>query len=438
LGGILIPNEIDSYIDDILTALQDNTDMQVTREDIENELKRFIEYGVPLEHAKQTLLKKYSRSYSPQSSERTLLTDLKPGKNNVHVLSRIVYINDKQITVKGENKTIFYGILGDESGTLPFTAWADLELEKGDVVDITNAYTKEWQGETQLNLGDRTKIEKKQDSDLPKITFEPKNITIKDLRSGIGTVEVTARILELNQREVNVNGTKKTVFSGILADETGTAQYTSWHDFKIKEGDVLKISGGYVKTWRGIPQLTFDEKASVEKLKSSIIPKEKITSFHLLMHELLEKKGAMDVTIQGSILEIQKGSGFIMRCPECNRRLQDDQCSIHGTVSGVEDLRMKLVVDDGTGVVSAILDKQLTETILDKSYNELKKIYNSEGEDSLLEYMNQQLFTQNLEIRGNALHDDFGITFIVKEATLKHYDTQLQAEKITQEMEDNL
>lgn len=144
LGGILIPNEIDSYIDDILTALQDNTDMQVTREDIENELKRFIEYGVPLEHAKQTLLKKYSRTYSPQSSERTLLTDLKPGKNNVHVLSRIVYINDKQINVKGENKTIFYGILGDESGTLPFTAWADLELQKGDVVDITNAYTKEW------------------------------------------------------------------------------------------------------------------------------------------------------------------------------------------------------------------------------------------------------------------------------------------------------
>lgn len=438
LGGILIPTDIDSYIDDILTSLKDNTDMQITRDDIEGELKRFIEYGVPLEHAKQTLLKKYSRTYTTQPAERTLLGDLQPNKNNVHVLSRIVYIQDKQITVKGEDKTIFYGILGDESGTLPFTAWVDLELQKGDVVDITNAYTKEWQGETQLNLGDRTKIEKKQDSDLPKITLEPKNITIKDLQSGLGNVEVTARILEINQREVIVQDTKKTVFSGILADKTGKAQYTSWHDFKIKEGDVIKITGAYVKSWRGIPQLTFDEKASVKKLQTSTIPKETITSTHLMMHELQEKKGAMDVTIQGSILEIQKGSGFIMRCPKCNRKIQEDTCTIHGQVSGVEDFRIKAVVDDGTGVINALLDKTLAEKLLEKTYTELKKIHESQGEDFLLEYMNAHLFSQTIQLRGNALHDDFGITFIAKQATITSYDTQTEAEKINQELEEEL
>ncbi|MFO7678160.1 MAG: hypothetical protein R6V50_07265 [Thermoplasmatota archaeon] len=436
MGGILITNDIQSYIEDILNALEGNTDMQVTRDDLEKELKRFVDYGVPLDHAKQTLLKKYARTYSPEASERILLADLLPGKNNVHVLCRIVYINEKEITVKGENKKIFYGILGDESGTLSFTAWNDLKLEKGDVVDITNAYTKEWQGETQINLGDRTKIEKTDESAVPQLILEPKDIKVKDLRSGLGTVELKARILEINKKEVTIDGTKKTVFSGILADQTGKAQYTSWHDFKLKKGDVLTISGGYVKTWRGIPQLTFDEKATVKKLESNIIPEEEITSPHLMIHELMEKKGAMDITIQGSILEIQKGSGFILRCPECNRRLLDDQCSIHGPVSGVEDLRVKLVVDDGTGVVSGIVDKNLTEKLLNKPYNELKKIYESKGEKSFLEQINSQLFTHRVEMRGNALSDDFGITFIAKDITIKEIDLQTESEKIMHDLEE--
>ena len=69
-----------------------------------------------------------------------------------------------------------------------------------------------------------------------------------------------------------------------------------------------------------------------------------------------------------------------MRCPECNRALQENECSVHGNVDGVEDLRIKLIVDDGTGVVSGIFDKSLTEKILGKTYDELKKIRNSRFE----------------------------------------------------------
>ena len=38
--------------------------------------------------------------------------------------------------MKGEPRTIFYGILADESGSIPFTAWHDFNIEKGDVVEI--------------------------------------------------------------------------------------------------------------------------------------------------------------------------------------------------------------------------------------------------------------------------------------------------------------
>jgi len=144
-------DDLSLYIDDILNALSDSSEKEVSREEVEKELKKFIEYGVPLDHAKQTLIKKFGGSYTPPSTERVLVADLESAQYGVHVLCRVLHISPKDITVKGENKKIFYGILGDESGSIPFTAWNDFELEKGDVVEISNAYTREWQGETKLN-----------------------------------------------------------------------------------------------------------------------------------------------------------------------------------------------------------------------------------------------------------------------------------------------
>jgi len=279
--------DLESHVEDILNALKDLKE-DVSKEELEKELEKFMEYGVPIDQAKQTIIKKFGGSVkfdsSPTSSERKLIADLESNERSVNLLGHVIAINPKEITVKGENRQIFYGILGDESGTIPFTAWNDIEVEKGDVIEISNAYTREWQGEPQLNFGDRVSIKKTDAERLPKSAFEPKEFKMEDLKSGLGRVEVTARVLELTERETEVDGEKKNVFSGVIGDETGKTQFTSWHDFKIKEGDVLKISGGYVKTWKGIPQLTFDEKASVKKLDKSRIPKDKIKTDKMPLH----------------------------------------------------------------------------------------------------------------------------------------------------------
>ena len=229
-----------SHIDDILNALGEKSNKEVSRDDLEKELTKFMEYGVPLDQAKQILIKKYGGvavlTSSGGSSERKLISNLEPNEKSVKLLCRVITVNPKDITVKGDNRKIFYGILGDESGTIQFTAWnSDLEIEKGDVVEISNAYTREWQGAVQLNLGDRVKINKTDKDKLPESAFEPREIKVKDLHSGIGAVETTVKIIEIKEREAEVEGVKKKVFSGIIADETGKAQFTSWHDFKIKE-----------------------------------------------------------------------------------------------------------------------------------------------------------------------------------------------------------
>jgi len=431
--------DLESHIDDILNALHEKSEKEVTREELEKELSKFMEYGVPIDQAKQTLIKKFGGitvfPSSKQSSERKLISDLQPNERSVNLLCRVIAVNPKEITVKGDNRKIFYGILGDESGTVPFTAWnSELDVEKGDVLEISNAYTREWQGAVQLNLGDRVNIKKTDKDKLPESAFKPRELKVIDFRSGLGEVEVTARILEINSREAEIGGETKKVFSGTLADETGKAQFTSWHDFKLKKDEVFKITGGYIKSWKGIPQLTFDDRATVKKLDKNKIPKVDLKPTKIPLYILLEKKGALDVEVEGTIIEIRPGSGVIMRCPECNRSVQNGECSIHGKVNGAPDLRLKLVVDDGTGSIGSVLNKDLTEKLLNKSLEECKKM----NEDVLLNEMNKILFARKISLRGNALGDEFGTNLIAKDAKLVDIDVKKEADRLSQELVDLL
>ena len=147
---------------------------------------------------------------------------------------------------------------------------------------------------------------------------------------------------------------------------------------------------------------------------------------------LVEKRGALDVEVEGTIIEIRPGSGFITRCPECNRVLQNSECSIHGTVEGTPDLRIKFIVDDGTGAVNGVLNQDLTEKIFGKTLEECKKM----DADELLADMNKQLFACKIIMKGNALGDNFGTTFIPKKIELVDVNLEEEAEKLFESLED--
>jgi replication factor A1 len=70
-----------------------------------------------------------------------------------------------------------------------------------------------------------------------------------------------------------------------------------------------------------------------------------------------------DVEVVGNVIDLRDGSGLIERCPDCGRVVQNGQCRSHGTVEGVDDLRTKAILDDGTGTVTVVLDEDLTERV---------------------------------------------------------------------------
>ncbi len=416
--------DLKPHVEEILNVINEEVD----REEIRRELEKFLEYGVPIEQAKKTLLKKYGGPVDYQ--ERKLLADLQPNEKNVHLLAQILTINKKQVNIKGKEREIYYGFLRDESGTIPFTSWKPLELERNDVIEVINAYTREWQGAVQVNFGDRVKIEKRDKDILPEEVYKPKPCKIMDLKPGIGFVEVEAVILELEKKEVKVNGDTKTVFSGILGDETGKTPFTAWYDFNLEEKNMYKIKGGYVKSWRGIPQLSFDENATVEKIKENVELEIPVRSVPL--HELVDDGGAFDVEVHGTVIEIQSTSGVIYRCPECNRVLTSgEECRIHGRVKGLEDFRVKCVIDDGTGSAIVSLNKEQSEKLLGRTIREYKTM----SREETMEDIWNKLFTKQLCLRGNALLDSFGVTFIPREVSIVERNLSEETKIIQQELE---
>ena len=426
--------DLKRHVQDVMSILADNA-VQITADDVESELQRFLEYGVPIDQAKQTVIKKHGgSSFGTGSSalmKRTLIGDLEPHQQGVKIVAKIVSVNPKDIMVKGQSRQIYYGLFRDESGTVPFTARNELNVSQGDIVEVANAYTREWQGAVQLNLGDRTYIEKKDESALPKEAFEPKKCVIKDLRTTMGTVDISAVILEIEKKDVDVDGQQKKMFSGVLGDETGKTPFSAWKDFKLKKGDTIHIVGGIVKSWKGVPQISFDENAQVSKADKKINPKD-VPTRKLMMYEVVEQPGLFDVEVTGVVIEIQAGSGFILRCPECNRVLFNNECRVHGAVEGQPDIRLKCVVDDGTGTVSAIFDRALSEQLLGKTLDECKEM----NPIDLTNMISKELFAQHLRLRGNGLRDQFGTTFIVKEVEKQNIDVKSEALELYQTLEE--
>src|SRR5438094_9865741 len=133
--------------------------------------------------------------------------------------------------------------------------------------------------------------------------------------------------------------------------------------------EVVLIEGPYVKSWRGIPQISFDERATITRLKSDLLPPASVlnASPRMWIEDLAERGGGADVTLRGILIDLREGSGLVYRCPECRRVLRKGACRLHGEVKGEPDLRVKAVLDDGSAAVSAVFDRGLIAALLDKT-----------------------------------------------------------------------
>ena len=95
---------------------------------------------------------------------------------------------------------------------------------------------------------------------------------VKDLKPKQGNVEITIDVVDVGDAsEFNKFGKPGKVATAIAKDETGDVKLTLWNDDieRVKAGDKVHLTNGYVNEWQGEMQLTTGRLGKLEVVGKS-------------------------------------------------------------------------------------------------------------------------------------------------------------------------
>ena len=437
----------DPIVEELYSALEGKVEKKTLREDLE---KYVLKYRTGVAVAKDSIIKKY-RNPRPAGTffNGTPVTkkvkELEGTEMQVTIVAKMVYVDKKTINTKAGPKEIISGILGDDTGTAPFTIWSsEGEFEKGKVYTFKNGYTKKWQDQVQVNIGHNGSVVPNDD-----VTFSApaggsagassaRDVKIADITDQTKNVNVTGRISGVESRQIKVKGEDKTVYGGIMTDETGRIQFTSWVDHDLKDGEVITAKNAYIRSWKGIPQLNIGDNTQVERSDKTIETAPSGPS-KKTVEDLMKVGGGLDISITGTIVDVRGGSGLIKRCPQCNRSVLGEECSLHGHIEPVLDLRLKLTIDDGTGAISAIINRKDTEAITGITLEQAIDMAKEKGDMGIVaDRMTSSLLLKKITVTGNVMSDEYGPQMSVRGTELTAVDVQKEAEELYSIVEGSL
>jgi replication factor A1 len=228
---------------------------------------------------------------------------------------------------------------------------------------------------------------------------------LKDARIGDTGITIIATVIEPEYREVLTSRGKTPAISGMLEDGTARLHFTAWVDIPdIFTTKAIVARDVYVKSFHGMPSININEKTVLEEFQGIVEP---YVQRHRPLCELVKTDGAYDVLTEGDVLSLRPGSGIVERCPQCSRVTQKGQCRAHGRAVGIRDLRIKAVLDDGTGSIICVLDRKLTQRILGVTLEDLV----AQG-DRANEIIRSLIVGTPLKVTGNLTKGDFGMILV--------------------------
>lgn len=417
------------------------------REEIEEAVQFFhdvMRHGTQPQVALKNVYMKFG--VSPVSPQKKTISEIRGEERSIDIVVRVIRVFEKEIVMNGEKKVVLTGTLGDGTGSIRFTAWEKGGipdgLKNGDVIRVTKAYSKVWRDRPELHIGRYSSVSKGSDSDLPKeILVSVEVLKIADILSSRRTATLVARVLQVETDEVEARtsdgGTaKKRVTSGILADQTGKLKFSYWRPtVELLQGDLVKLSGGYLAAWRGIPRLTLDEKDRVEKVELDFPGIEELGKARgTCLENVFSEGGAIDINVRGIAVDIKENSGLIFRCPECKRVVLKGECKVHQKVEPVPDLRVKGIIDDATGSCVFVLNKALTESILGMNLEECRReVEKGSDPSSIYARVERSVLGRPFDVRGDVTRDQFGYMLIATDVNPVSIDAALEARRMTDE-----
>ena len=387
-----------------------------------------------------TTLREGGPSVSIPTDDPVTISEASEREGFVNIIARLHSLRDDVIVSKdgGKEIPVVRGRLADPSGSMTFISWVPFSQEPGTLLKIDGASIRRFRNNPEINFGDHTKIELFRDSkfpDLDKLEGVMKT-GISSLRDGMNDVRITLQIESWQSREfTNSDGEKRIVRSGDVLDPTGKSRLTSWCEFEPKVGSFIEITNARVQAWMGSPDLVIDSLEQVTILEEApwddIDPESHWVEVGL--SELVSGGSRRGIQTSGLVVSIRGDCGLIERCPECRRVLRDGACQEHESQRGVEDLRLRFVIDNGSANASVILPREPSEDFLGMKMEDVAIQISTRGHDEFVSELRHDLLGQRVSIKGRAVIDQQGAMLISDDFNVSESSTIGLAEEVMSE-----
>jgi replication factor A1 len=263
-----------------------------------------------------------------------------------------------------------------------------------------------------------------------------KQLKIKNLTEGLNSVDIVARIVNISEPRTfdKEGGAKGSVANMLLGDETGMVRLTLWNeeiehitDLGLKEGDVVRLTRGYVKMDnRGNLDLRLG-KGRLERVEEEV----KLPELHGMQKDfgivrrkpLSEAKDGENIEIRACLVQLFRKNPFFEVCSTCGVRMKNKAgkwvCDQHGDVKPSYNVVISGVLDDGYGNIRVVFFRELAEKLFGKTAGELRTfaqervdpmaIYDSFdalGKDYVIKgRVRKNDLTENLELIANSIEE---------------------------------
>ncbi len=361
------------------------------------------------------------------------LRDLRPSVSPVELVGRVVSFDRREVVRKSDQsrRPLLSGLLSDGTATVRFTWWDPPRegIERGTILRAVGAEVREFRDRPEVTFTWRTRVGAAGPGDLPRVdASEIPFRTVHGLAPPDEGFQVEVRIVRIAPRTVTVGEERRIVHDGLVADRSGAIALSSWSDFGLTAGEAVRISGGYVRRFRGRAQLVLDERSSVVRVEGSGLPRpaELLERAPVPIARVEDEGGGEAVAVEGIVVGLLPPSGLVYRCPTCARTVKNGICRIHGQVEGRPDLRARLVLDDGTGALTVNAGRADTERLWGVTLEEARRRLREQPDVSLLEEsILETVLGRRLRVRGVGTKDDFGVTLVPD--SIETVDVDLEA-----------
>ncbi len=286
--------------------------------------------------------------------------------NNLDLKVKILSVDKREVTTPKGNTVYYYGLVGDETGVLSYTAWEfPTPVKAGDVVEIKYARTKEYNGRLRLYFDSKTEIILK-----PGETMDVKNTyreeKLQEISLKIPFVSVTGKVTGMVKKEYNKDGRNLVIYNGFIEDDTSRVRLSSFGK-ELENNKVYKIKGAKVSEFNKQMELSIGDKTEVFLVNDANINLER----NYKIAEIINPAGG--INIMGFVITLGTKSGIIKRCSICNKPITASVCPDHPDAKTVLDTFSYFTVDDGTKYIQCIGGKNAILPFLNIKDDEIAK-----------------------------------------------------------------